>query len=267
LADLLERRGLKDRAWAIEWESSALEFLLDRGFSPEMGARPLKRAIDQYVLAPLAATLVEHRFPAGDQFLFVRSDGPSIEVEFVDPDAEPELPAPVTSADPEPVEAASLSAMIIRPCGSTKEQAALTRFCSEIENQLAAESWIELKDRLETETAEPGFWQRADRQVVLARRALLDRVEEAARTVAHLKLRVDRSGTRPAQASRELVARLALQINLVQQGIADALQYSPVDALLVVEPALDGSSDPLSDANWCERLTDMYRQWARRRHM
>jgi len=35
----------------------------------------------------------------------------------------------------------------------------------------------------------------------------------------------------------------------------------------MVEPALDGASDLLSDANWCERLTDMYRQWARRRHM
>ena len=37
---VLERRGLKDRAWAVEWEASALEFLLDKGFSPEMGARP-----------------------------------------------------------------------------------------------------------------------------------------------------------------------------------------------------------------------------------
>src|SRR5262249_25871618 len=160
--------------------------------------------------------------------------------EFVDPDAEPQSSAPM--ADPEPLEAASLSAMIMRPRGSTKEQAALTQFCAEIENQLASEAWIELKDRLETETAEPGFWQRADRQVLLSRRALLDRVEEAARTVAHLKRRLDRSGTRPAQASRELVVRLALQINLVQQGIADALEDSPVDVLLMVEPALDGST-------------------------
>ena len=68
LASLLERRGLKDRDWAVEWESSALEFLLEKGFSPEMGARPLKRAIDQYVVAPLAATIVEKRFPEGDQF-------------------------------------------------------------------------------------------------------------------------------------------------------------------------------------------------------
>ena len=48
----------------------------------------MKRAIDQYLLAPLAATIVEHRFPEGDQFLFVRSDGKAIQVEFVDPDAD-----------------------------------------------------------------------------------------------------------------------------------------------------------------------------------
>ena len=72
---VLERRGLKDREWAVEWEASAQEFLLEKGFSPEMGARPLKRAIDQYVIAPLAATIVEQRFPEGDQFVFVRSDG------------------------------------------------------------------------------------------------------------------------------------------------------------------------------------------------
>ena len=87
LAHVLERRGLRHREWAVEWEASALEFLLDKGFSPAMGARPLKRAIDQHLLAPLAATLVEHRFPEGDQFLFVRSDGQALQVEFVDPDA------------------------------------------------------------------------------------------------------------------------------------------------------------------------------------
>ena len=46
---VLQRRGLKDRVWAVEWEASAQDFLLEKGFSPEMGARPLKRAIDQYV--------------------------------------------------------------------------------------------------------------------------------------------------------------------------------------------------------------------------
>jgi ATP-dependent Clp protease ATP-binding subunit ClpC len=37
LAALQNRRGLKDRTSAVEWESSALEFLLEKGFSPKMG--------------------------------------------------------------------------------------------------------------------------------------------------------------------------------------------------------------------------------------
>ena len=88
LGRVLERRGLKYRDWAVEWEASAQEFLLEKGFSAEMGARPLKRAIDQYLIAPLAATIVERRFPEGDQFVFVRSDGRAIQAEFVDPDGD-----------------------------------------------------------------------------------------------------------------------------------------------------------------------------------
>jgi hypothetical protein len=40
------------------------------------------------VIAPLAATIVEKRFPEGDQFVFVRSDGRAIQAEFVDPDSD-----------------------------------------------------------------------------------------------------------------------------------------------------------------------------------
>src|SRR5205807_9891228 len=124
-------------------------------------------------------------------------------VEFVDPDAEPGAPGPAPPLDPEPVEAASLAAMIMRPSGSPKEQAALDSCFAEIEAELSAERWIELKRRFEADAAEPAFWQRPDRQMVLTRRALLDRVEEAARTVAHLKRRFDHRGTRPPRASRE----------------------------------------------------------------
>ena len=54
LARVLERRGLRHREWAVEWESSALDFLLDKGFSPTMGARPLKRAIQRMIEDPTA---------------------------------------------------------------------------------------------------------------------------------------------------------------------------------------------------------------------
>ena len=120
LGRVLERRGFKDREWAVEWEASALEFLLEKGFSTEMGARPLKRAIDQYVIAPLAATIVERRFPEGDQFLFIRSDGKAIQAEFVDPDSE-DGEAAGAAAALDPGERIPLPAMILAATGTAAE--------------------------------------------------------------------------------------------------------------------------------------------------
>src|SRR6185503_15832344 len=126
LNHVLERRGLKYREWAVEWEASAQDFLLEKGFTPEMGARPLKRAVDQYLIAPLAATIVERRFPEGDQFVFVRSDGRAIQAEFVDPDGD----APASPASPEAGTAGkplTLPEMILAASGSAAEVKALAR--------------------------------------------------------------------------------------------------------------------------------------------
>ena len=60
LSQVEDRRGLRGRPWAIENDESALTLLVDRGFSPELGARPLKRAVERYLLAPLAQVIVEH---------------------------------------------------------------------------------------------------------------------------------------------------------------------------------------------------------------
>ena len=71
LTDALARRGLRSRPWAVEVDESAYTFLIEKGFSPELGARPLKRALEQYLLAPIAAAIVEQSVPDGDQFLFI----------------------------------------------------------------------------------------------------------------------------------------------------------------------------------------------------
>lgn len=265
---VLERRGLKNRDWAVEWEDSALEFLLDKGFSPEMGARPLRRAVDQHLLAPLAATLVEHRYPAGDQFLFVRSGGESLEVEFVDPDLNDSSNAP--PRDGERDEAAtgpSLAAMILSPVGSDAEKVALATTLTSTQAQLASPWWLRTKDALLAETADAGFWSRPDRFAVFARLSLVDRVDEAARTAERLSARLGAASSKTGHASRDMVSRLALQLYLVGQGIADVAQSAPVDALLKVERALDSGDDAAGAADWIDRITAMYRGWAKRRHM
>jgi ATP-dependent Clp protease ATP-binding subunit ClpC len=47
-------------------QKAAREFLLDKGFSPALGARPLRRAIEQYVEDPLADELLRGAMRTGD---------------------------------------------------------------------------------------------------------------------------------------------------------------------------------------------------------
>ena len=180
---VLERRGLKDREWAVEWEASALEFLLEKGFSPEMGARPLKRAIDQYVIAPLAATIVEQRFPEGDQFVFVRSDGRAIQAEFVDPDAD------AAGASPRRPPGARRAAGAAGDDAGAR--AAPTPSSTRFEGEHAGPSSATLASRgmggaqgapLRRRWRRADFWTRPDRHETLARLALMDRVKAAAET-------------------------------------------------------------------------------------
>jgi hypothetical protein len=175
LKQVLERRGLKDRAWAVEWEASALEFLLDKGFSPEMGARPLKRAIDQFVVAPLAATIVEHRFPEGEQFVFFRSDGHGIHADFVDPDAPPATPVPAEPDEPG-ASSPTLASMVLGARATVAEIELLAVELQHVDRALTSAEWDELKRSLSAEMSLEGFWSKADRYRVLARLALMDRV-------------------------------------------------------------------------------------------
>ena len=199
---MLERRGLKYRDWAVEWEASAQEFLLEKGFSPEMGARPLKRAIDQYLIAPLAATIVERRFPEGDQFVFIRSDGRAIQVDFVDPDGE--LGGdPSSAGSGAPEKSFSLPEMILAPSGSVLELDALHGEHAELARTLTSAQWEDLKSALADRMSVPSFWTRTDRHDTLSRLALMDRVKAAAATANSLGART-RQGHR---AHRQVFAR------------------------------------------------------------
>jgi ATP-dependent Clp protease ATP-binding subunit ClpC len=262
LSKVLERRGLKDRDWAVEWEASAQEFLLEKGFSPEMGARPLKRAIEQYVIAPLAATIVEKRFPEGDQFLFIRSDGRSIQAEFVDPEGETAGSWEEGFAQPP-----ALPTMVLAPEGSERELQVLAGEYEAVTQALASANWEDFKERLSARVSAPDFWSEADRHEVLARLALMDRVQAAARTADALRSRLDKGARRSGRSSRELVARLALQVHALKEGIRDVFETAPIEIALLVEPALERKGEREASREWCEQLAGMYRAWAGKRHM
>ena len=143
LADAFRRRGLRNRSWAVEWDESALEFLLQRGFTPHLGARPLRRAIERHLLSPLALTIVNHQYPEGDQFLFVRAEGQRLAVDFVDPDA-PEEDTPidaVTGVTPAVGGRLRTERIALEPRGSADELAALRATYDDVTATIEHASW------------------------------------------------------------------------------------------------------------------------------
>src|SRR5262249_25962994 len=154
------------------------------------------------------------------------------------------------------------------PNGTAAEFEALTDKVSGIARAMSSPEWEDLKHRLSADMSSVDFWQRPNRFEQLARLALMDRVAAAAGTVDAVRLRLARGSHQPGHYFRELISRLALQIHLVTEGIRDALEGSPVEVALAVEPALDtGSGDNPATGAWCGQLFGMYRDWAENRHM
>ncbi|MDP4487805.1 MULTISPECIES: ATP-dependent chaperone ClpB [Pseudoalteromonas] len=71
--DRLSKR-LTEKGFALELSDAALDKIAASGFDPVYGARPLKRAVQQYIENPLAQDLLQGKFVTGD----------TIKVEVVD---------------------------------------------------------------------------------------------------------------------------------------------------------------------------------------
>ena len=253
LKAVLERRGFRRRQWAVEWDESAIEFLLARGFTLDLGARPLKRAIERYLLAPLARTIVAHAFPEGDQFLFIRADGDGLEVEFVDPDADA-LPAADEHAGERSLEAIALDAH-----GTREEMALLRAVFERVEATVGATAWVDTKAEALEQMATPGFWDDANRFAVLSLVEHMDRIEAGLATAASLLDRLAGRGERE-RFPADLVRRLAHQLYLVGEALAAQENEEPRDAFVLVE----GEE---GDGAFAQRVGAMYRAWAEARRM
>jgi ATP-dependent Clp protease ATP-binding subunit ClpC len=55
-------KRLVEHGLHLELETSAKEFLIDKGYNPEFGARPLRRAIERYIEDPLSEDLLRGKF-------------------------------------------------------------------------------------------------------------------------------------------------------------------------------------------------------------
>jgi len=72
VGDVSER--LKERGSVIELTPAAREFLVEKGFDPEYGARPIRRVIQRYLEDPLAEEMLKGAFSDGGVIVVDRGD-------------------------------------------------------------------------------------------------------------------------------------------------------------------------------------------------
>jgi ATP-dependent Clp protease ATP-binding subunit ClpC len=59
-------KRMEDLGYKIKLTESAKDFISDKGFDPNYGARPLKRAIQKYLEDPLAEEIIKAKLAEGD---------------------------------------------------------------------------------------------------------------------------------------------------------------------------------------------------------
>jgi len=72
-AKLIER--LKERGITLKLEKTARGLLMEKGYDPSYGARPMRRAVEQYLEDPLAEALLREEIKEGDTVKVTRKKG------------------------------------------------------------------------------------------------------------------------------------------------------------------------------------------------
>lgn len=81
--------NMKEHKMELVLDSSAKDFICDKGFDPKFGARPLRRAIQQYVEDPLAEEILKNSFKEGNRIV-AKHFGESDHLIFIEEEKQPD---------------------------------------------------------------------------------------------------------------------------------------------------------------------------------
>jgi len=275
LNDVQKRRGLRNRQWDVVWEDSALEFLLNKGFSPTLGARPLKRAIERYLLTPLAETIVKGEFPAGDQFLYIQAQEDSLLAEFIDPKADSDH-GEGTGQDVEDVPCAravdgaptNLAVIALNPKGTPTELEDLNLHWQQLRQHLDSPDWKDAKSLALSMMGLPDFWSSTERYAVLGEVEYRERVESGVEAAGRslMKIALPDAGLKE-HYPRKLVGQAAARLHLLELACRSLETRSPWEAFILIEGKQGPGAESRGADEWVDRLGGMYQQWGQRRKM
>jgi len=263
LKKILTRRGLRRRKWELDFDDSAIEFLLDQGFSSTLGARPLRRAIEKYLLAPLAITIVNHNFPKGNQFLLVSTGKRKLKVEFIDPD-EPEYSweqkKTILKSQTEKSKQLSISTLVMDANGLLSEFQVIEQEIKRISDYLEDDGIVNNKADLLDQMNQQDFWNSPERYQVLAEIELLDSFSHAFDAIVNLFNRLNDPEKERISYDARLINILAKKLYHLDLAIDAYKNEMPQDALIQI-------SYEDQDKEYGDKVINMYEQWGKERNM
>src|SRR5438270_9371199 len=84
------REQMGEHEVAIELTNEAKELLVEKGYDPAMGARPLRRAIQRYIEDPLADFVLGRSLEPGSTILVERKDEDEVDITVIPGEITPE---------------------------------------------------------------------------------------------------------------------------------------------------------------------------------
>ncbi|GHG69690.1 AAA family ATPase [Comamonas sp. JC664] len=260
---VLQREGIRARALDVEVTPAVVDLLVERGYSPQFGARYLQREIEKTLTAALAVEIARRPLPPGTPVRVEARMGGRVTA-VAEPAAPPPSPTAqllLPSARAAPVkrrlDRKSLLFEMDRLVGKARALAE-SAGRSELETRRAA---------LLAETQAPNLWDDPTHaaEVIRAFRAVeahLNEQErlEAACLFARRLVREAKNEVQLASAARQ-VEDVAREVQMAEALHASGATTQDTEALVDI----CASDSAESQATWVQELATMYLGWAQRR--
>ncbi|MBI5958169.1 MAG: AAA family ATPase [Chloroflexi bacterium] len=268
--ELLLRDGITRRPILVEIDESVIELVLERGYSPEYGARPLKREIDRMIAAPMARSLAQRS--SDEQHLLrvtVEEGKLALKIVPIDDAGQHNTVTLSTALDgvsrkqrmdlPQLVEG---FALLRRKLGDWSE--------SDMVKEMQRE-----KDNLQASIYSTEFWDnRDDARDNMRRYYFLDRLT---RRVRQLQERVEYLEDFAVLVNRERDLSYLSDLARDYEEFYDQVHFLDIElltarlphrnqAMMLISP-LGQQANPAEKASdvWARRLSEMYLWWAERK--
>jgi ATP-dependent Clp protease ATP-binding subunit ClpC len=260
---VLEREGIRARALDVEVTPEVVDLLVERGYSPQFGARYLQREIEKTLTAALAVEIARRPLRPGTPVRVEARPGGKV-VAVAEPVAPPReataqlsLPTPKAAAVKRRLDRKSLLHEMDRLVGRTRALSV-----SSERPQLE-----EKRNQLLAETQAPNLWDDPERaaltlrafRTVEAQINELERLEQAV-TFARRLVREAKNEIQLASAAKQ-VEDVAREVQMAEALHASGASANDNEALVDI---CASESMEAQDA-WVQELATMYLGWAEKR--